>query len=184
MEGRKREVDVFLGRCWSCIGVCASAYTSIRFWWWQFGAVEVTVTDKMSWVSLVFGCLRVYYSIINTGVVKAWTFWGLHSRMGGLLLGLWGVCWPRCRFGSFFQAQRVMVGAQLWWQKTFAWCSEGLFLESEGYQLHSNLYYRGLFWRWCSCYLLLPAHWIPLLFSHRLYRSWVSSMYVHNTVNG
>ena len=128
-------------------------------------------------------CLGIFVCIIPSltqELLRLQTFWGLHSRMGGLLLGLWGVCWPRCRFGSFFQPQRVMAGPQLWWQKTFTWCSKGLFLESEGYQLHSNLYYRGLFWRWCSCYLLLPAHWLPLLFSHCLYRSWVSFMYIHN----
>ena len=36
---------------------------------------------------------------------------------------------------------------------------EGLFVDSGDHQLHSNLEYRGLFWRWCSCYFLLPGQW-------------------------
>ena len=65
-------------------------------------------------------CLAIFVYIIPSltqELLRFWTFWGLHSRMGGLLLSLWGVCWPRCRFGRFFQPQRVMVGPQLWWQK-------------------------------------------------------------------
>ena len=65
-------------------------------------------------------CLGVFMCIIPSlkqELLKLGTFWGLHSRMGRLLVGLWGVCWPRCRFGSFFQPQRVMIGPQLWWQK-------------------------------------------------------------------
>ena len=65
-------------------------------------------------------CLGVFMCIIPSlkqELLKLGTFWGLHSRMGRLLVGLWGVCWPRYRFGSFFQPQRVMIGPQLWWQK-------------------------------------------------------------------
>ena len=65
-------------------------------------------------------CLAVFVYIIPSltqELLRLGTFWGLHSMMGGLLLGLWGVCWPRCRFGSFFQPQRVMIWPQLWWQK-------------------------------------------------------------------
>ena len=65
-------------------------------------------------------CLGVFMCIIPSlkqELLKLGTFWGLHSWMGGLLLGLWQVCWPRCRFGSFFQPQRVMIWPQLWWQK-------------------------------------------------------------------
>ena len=65
-------------------------------------------------------CLGVFVYIIPSltqELLRLGTFWGLHSRMDGLLLGLWEVCWPRCRFGNFFQPQRVMIGPQLWWQK-------------------------------------------------------------------
>ena len=120
MEGKKEklacsleDVEVALG----CIIQRTHLSCIIRFWWWQFGAAGVTVTDRCLESGWYLGVFVYIIPSLTQELLRLGTFWGLHNRMGGLLLGLWGVCWPRCRFGIFFQPQRVMIWPQLWWQK-------------------------------------------------------------------